>query len=205
MRTLLMMISLLGVAHAAPLRTSTTGLLDALGPLDARAYDPVPVIAAVNHLQPMGKAKGVAAIRTWLKARRAAKMQPPTAIFAVLRVLLRAPSGVSLATRLRPPALGGPVPAPTEMQTAHLPNFPILILDDVPMSVVEGYVLGGLPESAGMYLKYLEAGGQWRAAKLAPKSAGSVRYTLIHFGLYVGTRAISRAIEGQLKRLEGPR
>ena len=201
MRYLLMLILSLGVAQAAPQHSSTDGLLAALGPLSMSVYDPVPVIAAVNHLQPMGKAKGVAAIRAWLKGRRAAKAQIPTGIYAVLRVLLPAPP----KTRLRPPALGAPAPTPTDEQTKHLPDFPILILDGVPLSVVDGYMLGGMAEPAGMYLDYLDKEGRWLAQPLVPKSAGSVRYTLIHFGLYAGTHPVSRAIEGQLKRLEGPR
>lgn len=201
MRSLLMLTVLLGVAQAAPVANTTAGVLDALGPLSMRAYDPVPVIAAVNHLQPMGKAKGVAAIRAWLKTRKTDHTRGPTAIYAVLRVLLPAPP----KARLRPPALGAPTPAPTPNEAKHLPQFPILILDDVPLSVVDGHVLGGMAEPAGMYLDYLEKEGIWRNKRLAPKSAGSVRYTLMHFGLYAGTHPVSRAIEGQLKRLEGPR
>lgn len=198
---MLMVILSLGVAHAAPLHTSTTGLLDALGPLNMSAYDPVPVIAAVNHLQPMGKAKGTAAIRAWLKARRAAKAEPPTAIFAVLRVLFAPKAKVVL----RPPRLGAPVPASTDQEIAHLPRFPILMLDDVPLCVVEGYTLGGLAEPASMYLDYLEKEGQWAPSPLAPKSAGSVRYMFHHFGLFAGKHPVVAAVEGQLRRLDGPR
>ena len=201
MRSLLILISLLGVVHAAPLHTTTTGLLDALGPLNASQYDPGPVIAAVNHLQPMGKAKGIAAIRAWLKARRVAKKGPPTAIFAVLRVLIVRTNQGSL----RAPRLGAPVPKPTEKQLEYLHAFPIMTLDDVPMSVVEGYALGGMAEPASMYLDYLEKEGQWFPRLLAPKSAGSVRYMFTHFGLYPGDDPVSRAIEGQLKRLEAAR
>lgn len=190
MRALIALLVGLGAARAAP--PTVDQLLDALGPLDASGADPIPVVRAVNRLQPMGKAAGVAAIKAWLKRTQA----PPGGIFLVMRALFTGES--------RPPALGAPVPTPTPQEQRLLPQFPLLILDDVPLSVVEGYQLGGLPEPPGRYLDHLARAGTWLSRPLAPRPAGSVLMTLPHFGLYPQDHPVARLIHRQLQRMDGP-
>lgn len=177
-------------AHAAP--PTVDQILDTLGPLSGSEADPLPVIHAVNRLQPMGQAKGTAALRAWLKGRK----DPPGAIFLVMRALFTG--------KARPPALGAPSPAPTTAELKHLPRYPLLVLDGVPLSVVDGYLLGGLPEPPLMYLDELERTGTWTRTPLTPKSVGSVLFTLPHFGLYGPKHPVMTLIHRQLQRLEGP-
>jgi hypothetical protein len=191
LRTLTVLLYLTGTALARP--PSVDAVLDRVGGIAAHDFDPRTVIHAVNRLQPLGKTKGVAALRRWIKARKPA---PYSGVFAVIRLLLAGPE--------RPPALGGPVPSLTPDELKHLPNYPILALDDVPVTLVSGYFLGGLAEPPGMYLDRLARTGTWRTAPLKPKSVGSVLYTLMHFGLFPLDHPVMRLIHQQLQRYDGP-
>jgi hypothetical protein len=164
-----------------------------VGPLEADEFYPNRVLAAMVALQALGREGAAAALRDYLATRR----EPPSGLFAVIRGLFMPPEG----SVLRPPALGAPVPAQPD---AVLPRFPLVMLDDVPLSVVRGYQLGGLPESVGMHLDYLLSTATWRSAPLEPGAAGSVRYLLIHWGQWVGTE-LAPLLETQLVRYEAGR
>jgi hypothetical protein len=169
-------------------------LLDAVGPLAGDAYDPRPVIAAINALQPLGRDDGTALLRRYVAARGAA-LDERDGLFAVLRVLYepdpsyRTTSAACTAQQqpmvdggcLRPPRLGAPSPAPPADLRAL--RFPFFVLGDVPLSLVSGYALGGMPEPLGMHLDELVAAPTtWLAAPLAPQGAGEVRYLFMHYG-----------------------
>lgn len=64
------------------------------------------------------------------------------------RMLFQAPEGKSI----RRPKLGGPLFYEGEMK--DWPLEPIVMVDQVPFLVTQGYVIGGLPESARVYLSY---------------------------------------------------
>ena len=61
-------------------------LLDAVGPLGMDDYDPYPVIAAINAVQPLGQAEGTALLTAYLE-ERGASANERGGLFAVLRVL----------------------------------------------------------------------------------------------------------------------
>lgn len=189
-------------------------LLRKLSPLEAPAFEPRLVIEAINTLQPLGQAAGVAAIRAFITQTESAGRECPGALFAVMRLLFDPPSpkaptptepyDLTTAARpgyLRPPALGAPSP-PASTDPAMIPHFPILLMADLPLSVVDGYALGGQPEPPSMHLDALCAGCTWRTAPLDPKTPGEVRYLLTHWGGLTPDQ-LPLAFE-QLDRLEKP-
>lgn len=218
MRGLVSFIAVSLVLAAAPAQaagdTAHFDVLDAVGVLDGRDYDPRPVILAVNALQPLGKERGVALLRRYLAARPAADERG--ALFIVLRTLLDPPQdtakpkpadactpsqqAVAAAGCWRPPRLGGPVPpAPADLRSLRFPAF---ILGDVPLSLVSGYVLGGEAEPLVVHLDALAPLATWRAAPLAPRPAGEIRYLFMHYGQWSLADEVGRMVEAQLKRLE---
>ena len=183
-----------------------------LSPLEAPAFEPMGVVTAVNALQPLGQTAGVEALRTFIAKTESAHSECPGAIFAVMRLLFEPPLptpasepyDLKTAARpgyLRPPALGAPSP-PASSDPTLIPHFPILLMAGLPLSVVNGYALGGLPEPPTMHLDALCADCTWRAAPLSPKTPGEVRYLLTHWG-GLTPEQLALAFE-QLARLEAP-
>lgn len=185
--------------------------LDAVGPLAGDRYDPRPVIAAVNHLQPLGKARATAGLRRYFERHPDA----PDGLFAVLLSLYEPPNPKGPATPpactpeqqevaqggcWRPPRLGAPVPAPPEELRSL--RFPFFILGDVPLSLVSGYALGGQPEPLAMYLDAIAPLASWRGGPLVPASAGEIRYLFVHYGQWSFADEVGRMVEAQLQRLE---
>ena len=220
MRCLLLGVTLSLALGASPARAAGDDVLfsalDAVGVLGGHDYDPRPAIDAVNALQPLGKERGLNVLRRYLAARPAADERG--GLFVVIRTLLEPPPAsrprpadactpsqqeVAAGGCWRPPRLGAPVPPPpADLSSIRYPAF---ILGDVPLSVVDGYSLGGLPERLTDHLEALALRGVWRAAPLAPRSAGEIRYLFMHFGLWSRTDAVGRMVEAQLQRLEsGP-
>ena len=139
-------------------------MLDKVATMRVEDYDPVIVVEAVNALQPLGQAKALEAIDAYLAARRKGESSP--GLFWLLRVLFDVPAGAAFP----PVRLGQPDVAPPA-SVALLPRFPIVIVDDVPLLVVSGYMLGGLPEPVESHVAYFRAHGVIRAAPLAPAAA----------------------------------
>lgn len=122
-------------------------------------YDPGQVIEAVNALVPLGKDGALAAIDSFLAKQDLAK-DPHQGLFLVVRVLFDADA--------HPPMrLGGSHPPPPQSPSA-LPRFPIALVDDVPLMLVQSYVLRGLPELVTAHVAYYRAHGTLRTAPLAP-------------------------------------
>lgn len=215
MRRLVLVLAAV-LAAAAPARAADGAdvfrALDAVGTLGGHDYDPRPVIAAVNALQPLGKERGVALLKRYLAARPGADGRD--ALFVVLRTVLdpppdatRPPGACTPAQKevaaggcWRPPRLGAPVPAaPEELRSLRFPAF---VLGDVPLSLVSGYQLGGEAEPLADHLAALAPLGTWRAAPLAPKTAGEIRYLFMHYGQWSTGSEVGRMVEAQLRRLE---
>ncbi|TNF37368.1 MAG: hypothetical protein EP329_03380 [Deltaproteobacteria bacterium] len=221
MRGLVIAAAALIVAVATPAHAANDvelfGVLDAVGPLDGHGYDPRPVIRAVNALQPLGKERGVAFLRRYLEARPGASERG--GLFLVVRTLLDPPQdhagpvapdactpeqrAVTAGGCWRPPRLGAPYPqAPKDLRSLRYPGF---VLGDVPLSLVSGYSLGGLPERLIDHLEALVPLGTWRARPLTPRPAGEVRYLFVHYGQWSLSDEVGRMVEAQLKRYErGP-
>jgi hypothetical protein len=127
-------------------------------------HDPVLVVAAVGELVPLGRD---AALR---RIREVAADVPPApdavGLMWVLRTLFDVPADVGHA----PLDLGDPdVPPPPGNS---LPRFPIVLVQDVPLLVVRGYVLAGFPGSVADNADFYEEHGRIRAAPLAPEPDG---------------------------------
>lgn len=190
-------------------------LLDAVGPLESDVYSPAPVVAAINALQPLGRARATALLSAYVGARTAHHLLNRGALFAVVRVLYEPPAAkppfppnactprqteLLSGGCLRPPRLGAPVPSPPEDLRSL--RYPFFVLGDVPLSLVSGYVLGGDPESLTAHIKEISAAATgWLAHPLKPKTADEIRYLLMHYGEWGATDAVTRGIEQQLARL----
>jgi len=123
------------------------------------SYDPGPVIAAVNALVAAGHDGALASLDAYVAGHDLAR-DPQQGLFLVLRVAFE-------ASPHPPMLLGGSQPS-APASPAALPRFPIMLVDDVPVMLVAGYTLRGLPEQVTAHLAYYRAHGTLRTAPLAP-------------------------------------
>ncbi|MGH6872654.1 MAG: hypothetical protein ACREHE_14225 [Rhizomicrobium sp.] len=158
----------------------------AILPAPVEAYDPRPVIAAVNLLQPLGKHGALDAIADFLDRADTAAI----GLFWVLRVLFDPPPGGAFP----PLALGTPdIPPPPD--PARLPRFPVVLACDVPLLAVRGYDLNGLPEEPRALLPALRAHGIIRAAALVPSPQDAEPDFVRQWTFAYGDAQLDRALE----------
>jgi hypothetical protein len=168
-------------------------------------FDPLPLIRAVNALQPLGKEKALKALRAYCTLARKlsyAEVRKYSVdeyrILPIVQILFESPSG-----HMPEFALGGPdVPSPGK---DLWPLFPLAVVQDVPFMVVSGYFLAGRPQDAEDHLRLdlgplrssplsprataLEAAdeltesGAWKALKLQPGEVGRKRWQIRHQAL----------------------
>jgi hypothetical protein len=141
--------------------TTTSGSgLDAAAALDFDNYNPRTIIVAVNELQ--GHGAGALSVVEGFLARPDTP-RPATGLFWVLRVLVDVPPSPGFP----PVAIGTPtVDPPTDH--ARLPRFPIVLLGDVPLLPLRGYVLAGLSQPVEDHLRYYRMYGTVRSLPLQP-------------------------------------
>ncbi len=127
-------------------------------------YNPRLVIQIVNALQPLGKQKALAAIGEYLRVASDFFDHGRAGVFLVLRVLFDVPADPGHMPRM---VVGAPWPAGPK-DPKRLPRFPVLLVDDVPLLLVSGYMLGGKAEEPERHLDYFKAHGQLRSKPLTP-------------------------------------
>lgn len=135
-------------------------LLDAVPSYNGRA-DPLRLIQAVNALQRRGKARALAAIDEYLRVSSWLDDPGREGVFHVLRVLFEPPAGESW-----PPMMVG---APDLTADPKLfPRAPIALVEDIPIVLVGGYMLGGQAEPPEQHARWYRERGVLRAAPLRP-------------------------------------
>jgi len=142
-------------------------LIDQAPPLAGDRYDPLPVIRIVNALQALGKDKALAAVDEYLRVASSFHSDAREGLFVVLRVLFEVPKAPGHMPAMY---VGAPFPeAPKDPK--RLPRFPVLLLDDVPLLLVSGYLLAGVAERVERHVAYYRKGGRLRSKRLAPPEA----------------------------------
>jgi len=139
-------------------------LLERVSMMSVEEYNPRHVIKVVNALQPLGKEKALEVMESYLKTH--AKATDTHGLFWVLRVLFDVPAQQGF-----PPVNIGTPDIPPPAVPGKLPRFPILILRDIPLLLVRGYVLFGFPEPADVHISYFRIHGTPRENRLEPPAS----------------------------------
>jgi hypothetical protein len=66
------------------------------------------------------------------------------------------------------PALGAPVPDIVQPGDKDFPVYPLVVQDDIPLCLVRGYILGGMPEFPASHIDYCKKNCVFRGAPLHP-------------------------------------
>ena len=140
-----------------------TALLSQAATVEFAEYHPGYVIEAVNALQPLGKDKALEEIESYLAATPPGEDQ--FGLFWVLRVLFDVPEAQGFPeVRIGQPS----IPPPDD--SAQLPRYPIVIIQDVPLLAIQGYFVGGFPQPVADHIAYFRSHGTIRAQPLSPSS-----------------------------------
>lgn len=123
--------------------------------------DPLRLIQVSNALRPLGKAKALALL---VEYSYVADWRDDEWLFWVVRVLFnsKSPGGV-----FRVPGLGMPALKPPN-DLKQWPRYPLLIVDDVPVSFWQGAMLRGVPEQFEWYVDRDSQNWEIDAKKLRP-------------------------------------
>lgn len=128
-------------------------------------YNPLPVIQVVNSLLPLGKDKALAVMEEYLRV--CSGWWPGSAeggLFLVLRVLFEVPADPGYM----PPMYVGAISPEAPKDPKRLPHYPLVVVDDIPLSLVASYFLGGEAERVESHLKYFREHGRLRTKPLTP-------------------------------------
>jgi hypothetical protein len=132
------------------------------GPEAAGYNDPLHLIRVTNYLRPLGKAKSLAIIAEYGRIHDVAVDE--TWLFLLLRVLFEVPSPPGYMPEM---IIGRMCPEPPE-ERKRIPRFPIMIVDDVPFSLLWGVSLAGQPQPIGQHIDYFQTHGKIRDRDLRP-------------------------------------
>ena len=135
-------------------------VVDAVPSYNDYQLDPRPLIAAVNTLQPLGKDGALAVVDEYLRVSSWLDNPGREGVFLLMRALFDVPP------RGMPPMRVGGTLVPTD--PSALPRFPLAIVDDVPLKLVPGYSITGLPEAPEDDVVAFRKIGTLRAKPLAP-------------------------------------
>lgn len=127
------------------------------------SVDPLRLIQVSNALRPLGKAKALALL---VEYSYIGDWRDTDWLFWVVRVLFNSkrPGGV-----FRLPALGAPTAEPPQ-DLRQWPKYPLLIIDDVPVSLWQGAMLAGYPEQFESYVDSESKNWSLEEKKLRPPS-----------------------------------
>ncbi len=128
-------------------------------------YNPLTVIRAVNLLQPLGKQKSLAVIDEFLRVTH--RRDPGReGVYLVLRTLFDVPDDPGYLPTMH---VGQPRPS-APANPKRLPRFPIALVGDIPLLVVQGYQSFGGRGSLSPHLAYYHQQGLLRTKLLVPTS-----------------------------------
>jgi hypothetical protein len=132
------------------------------GPEQSGYNDPLHLIRVTNYLQPLGKEKALAIVDEY--GRTHDTTVDETWLFLLLRTLFDVPQPPGYMPEMH---IGAMVPPPPKDRT-RIPRFPIVIVDDIPFSLLWGVWLFGEPEPISRHVEYFRQHGTIRVRKLRP-------------------------------------
>jgi hypothetical protein len=157
------------------------------GPNSPFNHDPLRIIRVTNYLQPLRKSKALAIIGEYARVRD--DDTDETWLFFLLRTLFDVPSPPGYMPDMH---IGALDPSPPEDRT-RAPRFPVVIIDDVPFSMLDGAMGAGTPQPVSEHVEYFQKHGTFRGSKLRPaddpypsfkKLLKSAEWRVVHDPIY---------------------
>lgn len=171
MRYLCLIIILLFVTCNVGKKPQPEVTLSDLPDFQYGTYKVDPYIQVASDLQALGKESAVKKMRDYAQA-----IEHDKKIIILCRMLFSAkPNSEFRRPRIGAPAFIG------KTDYSDWPLEPIEIVDGVPFLIVTGYMLGGMPEPAEMYLDYCLQNCEWNTFRYEMKNEQMKREALKKF------------------------
>jgi hypothetical protein len=135
-----------------------------------RTCDPLHLIRVSNYLQVMGKPKAMTVLQEY--HRLGAGLDDQNWLFFLLRTLFEVPTSPGSMPDLRIGMMVPPPPTDPKM----IPRFPIVLVDDIPFSLIWGTSLIGQAEPLSIQLEYFRRVGKIRRQKFFPPTDPYLSY-----------------------------
>ena len=132
-------------------------LLSKCGDIQSHGYRVLPTMHTAIFLQELGEERG-----TEFMHKAALSYKNDEELIILCRMLFEPEKH----QEFRRPMIGAPHFI-GKSEDPYWPLEPIALEDNIPFLVVQGYSLGGLPESAEMYLQYCIENCEWKQKKYA--------------------------------------
>lgn len=130
-------------------------LFDKICSRDAINYNPIYIINATNELMALGKENALFRIENYYS--KIEKDKETLGLFLLLRVLFNIPE---TETHLKIEIGKFDIEPPAN--ETEIPLFPIMIVDEVPLLIVQGYFLAGFPQSLEEHISFYSEKGTIR-------------------------------------------
>lgn len=137
--------------------------IDAL--LESRSSNPLLYVQLVNQLRLLGKDTPLAIIDEYLRVSPD-RLHSRIPIFNLLRLLFEVPEDPGFM----PPMLVGSPSVKEPDNRKLLPQFPMVLMDDIPLNLVISYALAGVEQPVEEHLAYFRKNGRLRARPLQPSN-----------------------------------
>ncbi len=125
--------------------------------------EPLTLVQAVNALVPLGKGRALAVIDELLRVSSPFDDKGREGVFLLDRALFDVP-----ASGVMPPMMVGGPDVATPADPKALPRMPLVIIGDIPLKLVGGYMLGGHPQQPESDVDWFRANGTIRRTPMTP-------------------------------------
>jgi hypothetical protein len=162
-----------GPARLSPTMQMINGVPLFCGSGTSKAWNPVMLVSAVNHLHFLGKEKAIAELREFLKIAGRSRVERDAAdidtsdrqvVILIVRLLFEPQDPEELLPKVR---MGSPTPE--EEDESLWPLFPLALQKNVPFLVIKGAgAIAGAPHNPRSDLDWAEEHGKLRMRPLRP-------------------------------------
>lgn len=168
-------------------------LLDDLPAVDGFEFDPSRIIRAVNALHSLGEESARSVIQEYFRITPRCDFKSRESVYLMLRVLYDPPNESKCFPVL---ALGSPHPYFESKESIQ--RFPLVIANDIPLLVIDGYSRYGLLPDADEVLQWYAEHCEMRKRPLAPQ------FDAVHMLMKVENECISLLEnKGHAERMRG--
>jgi len=169
------------------LLSETLMRINAAPGVNADTFQSDALVRAVNHLHGLGKERALAALEEFIERadlhylsglipRDPSRIDTAddNCVFLIVRLLFEPEGTLTEQSKKALPypevGLGQPQPVTSKEEHARWPRFPLTLVDDVPVLIVDDYAIGGIRQKPIVHVRWAREYGKLRAEPLRPST-----------------------------------